>query len=335
VCPAAPDDNTLATCDGISCGVDCKPGFAMTRRFQCGPAWEDRGPTVISARSRGALAFDPIRARVVLAGGFELGTARWREDLWEWDGQAWQDRTSAQAWGPKDPLLVSAPDRASLVLMGGFLQDQSRAWGREFYEWNGALTPLLSLSMSTEPVPAPRQGFAAAYQASSQSVFVFGGSNSGCVNNVCGGELTDTWALRVADGAWRRAGTGGPGSCQAPTMAFDTARDELLLVCGTRTYRWAEPNWTLVDATGPDLKAVFSVPSRGAVMAIDVALEQLNEWVDGGWVERAFFSQPPPTEPLSATDTRHLTFDAQRSSLVMFGATPDGGTRTWAVRVEP
>ena len=84
-----------------------------------GSTWQLRSPaTSPPARYGHALAYDPVRSRVVMFGGAGL-TATGLDDTWEWDGTNWSQRPM---YGPDARCLGPlAYDEASgtVVLVGG------------------------------------------------------------------------------------------------------------------------------------------------------------------------------------------------------------------------
>ena len=97
-----------------------------------GTAWSLRTtPAAPPGRMYHALTYDPLRARVVLFGGTRLVNGSWVDlnDLWEWDGVAWQQRMTAS--GPAPRLSSGMFFDASLgkvVLFGGTGFDDTWIW---------------------------------------------------------------------------------------------------------------------------------------------------------------------------------------------------------------
>jgi hypothetical protein len=90
-------------------------------------------------RSHHAMAYDPIRERVVLFGGV-TGTATLGADTWEWDGSAWTQITTPIAPPPRSGAsLVHDPLRQRLVLTGGTDAPLNYATFGDWWEWDGAM----------------------------------------------------------------------------------------------------------------------------------------------------------------------------------------------------
>ncbi len=108
--------------------------------------------TAPSRRSGAVMAYDSVRARIMLyGGGSEIGQPL--GDLWEWDGATWTDRTS-----PGSPGLAYDSNRATLVLV-----NNSQTW-----EWPSA-SQVWTLRASGS---GPSQVWGAAYHAAHRRTVV-------------------------------------------------------------------------------------------------------------------------------------------------------------------
>ncbi len=136
-----------------------------------GTSWTNRtlatGP---SARAGHAMAYDPIRQRVLVFGG-DVGSTT-LDDLWSWDGTAWTELTPAIRPSPRvTPELAWDAPRKALVLYGA-LDDT--------WEWNGtAWTPVPLFD-----VPAPRRDHVLVPSPSGAGVIAFGGLSNGLNTSV-------------------------------------------------------------------------------------------------------------------------------------------------------
>jgi hypothetical protein len=89
-----------------------------------------------SARAYHALAYDPLRERVVLFGGGADGAAV-LNDTWEWDGSAWAEIPTLPG-GPMARRFSSAvfyPPRGKIVMYGGLTGSGSTQ--NDMWEWAG------------------------------------------------------------------------------------------------------------------------------------------------------------------------------------------------------
>lgn len=194
------------------------------------------------------------------------------------------------------------------------------------------------ISRASADKPSPRTLPAMTYDAARKEVILFGGYGPAGNNP----QRTDTWAW---DGsAWRlRPVVIAPGFCPAPEMAYDAARQNVVLFCGYgqgvgtlgATWTWNGAVWTLrTTATAPS-------PRQHYVLAYDTTRGEtvlfggrsnsgsyLNDtWVWNGtsWAQRTPLSSPP------ARSGAAVAYDALRSELVVFSGTGNGGplSDTW------
>ncbi len=158
--------------------------------------WTDRTPDPLPAnwpepRQSMAVAFDPVRQRVLMFGGWSNIQ---RDDAWEWDGVSgtWTDRTPAvrpTAW-PSAGLwtaMVFDPVRRMLVMLGG---EVTLTMTTEIWDWDGAS------GAWTDPAPVPvpavwppaRMTPVAAWDAATSGILFFGGQTAPAAV-----PLADTW----------------------------------------------------------------------------------------------------------------------------------------------
>ncbi|MCA8966329.1 MAG: hypothetical protein KDC48_15720, partial [Planctomycetes bacterium] len=131
--PARHSHSMVATNNGVLLfgGQGVLSTFGDTWRFD-GISWTNvTPPNSPGARARPSMAYDPLRARVVLYGGQWPWQFNALDDTWEWDGNNWsQVATSllfpSSSWYPV-PLVFDAA-RGTAVL----------AAGDQLYDWNGS-----------------------------------------------------------------------------------------------------------------------------------------------------------------------------------------------------
>jgi len=179
---------------GVSLGFD---GFdhhvAETWEWD-GQAWTQIaiGPSP-PARGEHAMAYDPVRERIVMFGG--INDYETLADTWEYDGTTWQPmQPSLVPRTRRGHVLAYDAARGMVVMMGGRSSpldgDQLLA---DTWEWNGSdWTPV-----ATFTAPPPRRDHAAAYDPVNARVVAFGGATSnetwtygydgGLPSEVCGG----------------------------------------------------------------------------------------------------------------------------------------------------
>jgi hypothetical protein len=88
-----------------------------------GVAWTQRLPaTTPSVRRVASMAYDPVRQRTVLFGGFYDGFAAFYDETWEWDGSNWSLQTLLpHPAGRSSSAMAFDAARGEIVLFGGAL----------------------------------------------------------------------------------------------------------------------------------------------------------------------------------------------------------------------
>jgi hypothetical protein len=240
-----------------------------------GLAWVQRFPTTSPAARQGhAMAYDPVRQRTVLFGGTVGGA-----ETWEWNGTTWTQRFPTTSPPSRQyHRLAYHSGRGGVILTAG-----EGASGRlgDTWLWNGTTWTNLSTFV---PV---RRLFAMGFDSSRSLAVVFGGSGTSGVN------LNDTHTLGAATG-WTSAGGGTPPAPRNATrMAFDSARNVMVLFGGSDINGW------------PSLTAEYSAT---------------------GWRTVTPLTQPP------GRTTHEMVFDSARGQIVMFGGGNGSGSTlgdTW------
>jgi hypothetical protein len=92
-----------------------------------------------STRQTFALAFDPVRRAVVLAGGQGSSRGPYLADLWSWDGSAWTERVGSGAApaGRGGGHLLSDPANRRLLYFGGYAENvHADLWALRDASWS-------------------------------------------------------------------------------------------------------------------------------------------------------------------------------------------------------
>jgi cysteine-rich repeat protein len=303
------------------------------RFFQHGDTWvlDSTGWRLMSTttpmltnRSQHAMAYDPVRKRVVLFGGVYESSLVSREldDTWEWDGATWTkvEPTGAPPARASHSLAYD-PGRGAIVLFGGV--DQSGEYLNDTWSWNGSQWTQLVTSVQ----PSPRSS--AAMTAYRGGLLLHGG-------RTLSGANAETW--RWLGGAWSPLGTGAVGTRAGMGLATDTLRDRVVLFGGVDAaekvaedvWEWDGTAWTRATITTPaamqDAAVAFdSRRGRAVVVGEGATFELVDE---SSWVSVT------PSTP--ARRVRHgLAYDQARDEVVMFGGdvtVPAGPTaETWVL----
>jgi hypothetical protein len=302
-----------------------------------GTAWIDRTPnsTGPAARASASMAYDSARGRVVLFGG---STNTWTpvdvlQDVWEWDGSAWHNKTPATP-GPSarhGATMAYDAHRSRVVLFAGRGSSSASTFD-DLWEWDGAGWFKPATGTTT---PAARAQHAMAYNAVEKKVVVFGGR---------GKEFTkltdDTWEWDGTSWKDRTPAQTKPDARHGHAMTFDSARQRVVLFGGLsfllpsqETFEWDGTRWQDVTPSGSKPPA-----RQGHAMAFDSArsrvvlfggtaltsgnldettgggLQDTWEWDGTNWVDRT----PSGAKP----EVRHshaMAFDSRRGRTVLFG----------------
>jgi hypothetical protein len=161
------------------------------------------------------------------------------------------------------PGMASDVEAARVVLFGGRLSTRQETW-----EWFG------STWHRYEPTAAPvRYAHAMAYDAANHRTVMFGG-----LPISPGGPLMgDTWAWDSPSRTWTPLPTAGPTPRAHAAMAYDAARQRLVLFGGDDgarrgdTWEWVGAGWTQLSSGGPGEPS----PRFGHRMAYDAARQRI------------------------------------------------------------
>jgi len=155
-----------------------------------GTIWRQRSPTrhppgVI----QNAMAFDPVRRKVILYGGYSSGggaTASTRTHEWDGVQGEWNELASGSPPSRSDHAMACDPAHGRVILFGGYYPFSPKAYRPGTWQWHrGSWTRLV-----TAAEPPLRHSYGAALDALGR-VIVFGGVQDGTI-------LGDTWAFASA-----------------------------------------------------------------------------------------------------------------------------------------
>ncbi|MFN8483978.1 MAG: kelch repeat-containing protein [Anaerolineae bacterium] len=179
--------------------------------------------------------------------------------------------------------------------------------------------------------PAPRVGFALAYDSVRQRVVLFGGHTFVSGNNVF---LNDTWEY---DGtSWTRINTAAsPGARRGFQMVYDAARQRMVIwggyfgdsVYGNDTWEYDGVNWVLVDTPNrPTRRTGYAMAfdaNRSKVImygGTSAAGGTTRVWADMWEYDGVNWTQVAIGNPSPAPRYAHaMIYDDQRKRIVLFG----------------
>src|SRR5256885_1100458 len=93
--------------------------------------------------------FEPLGQTVLLFGN--AGPGVYRQDLWEWNGSAWTQRTPSPIPGARDRSLMSFDPATGKVLLTGGINSAFGGMFNETWTWDG--TSWILLQPATPPLP--------------------------------------------------------------------------------------------------------------------------------------------------------------------------------------
>ena len=309
-----------------SFGSDAGAAHALADTWEWdGVRWTQRTPASSpSARVSHALAYDSAHGKIVLFGGDTSadhsdpmpGVAL--QDLWEWDGSTWTERTPALQ-PPARWSAASAFDtlRGRLLVVGG--NDTGGNPVGDIWQWDGNAW---SARSGVALLPA-RTGAAMAYDPNTQRATIFGGMSP---SNV---PLGDTWQW---DGAvWTAHQGPAPSARSGHVIAFDATHGATWLFGGRladdsvndETWEWWMGGWVQPTyAHHPSARtnaAVAFDPVRGKLVLFGgqdgsgAALADTWELDGSDWTQRTPTTSPP------ARFLHGMAFDTSRGKAVLFG----------------
>ncbi|MDA7936702.1 hypothetical protein N9B90_02065, partial [bacterium] len=278
-----------------------------------------------SARYGHSLVYDSQRQKVVLFGGFSaISPQTPLGDLWEWDGEQWQDRTPASIpinWPSSRGYVAMAYDTARGVCVmfgGGNPSPLDDTW-----EWDGNGWTERVLA---GPLPPSRSEHAMVYDPLRQRTLMFSGWN-GTTN------VDDFWEYDGVD--WHQVvAQVRPNARRDFDMAFDIALGKVVLFGGFTNQRvddlwtWDGVDW--VDETPVPRPSVWPAARNGMGLYYDDDLQRIMmyggndgsqsftgtwSWDGVGWAQLV----PSFGPGVRIYQQEAITFDAARGCGVMFG----------------
>jgi hypothetical protein len=218
-----------------------------------------------SQRYAHAMAFDGNRKKVLVFGGWDIGSGGSKNDLWEWEPTtgAWTQRLTGSESGVPSPRMYASlvaddadarmelvagisaygsygsPD-AGIIIMPPVMS--SGTGSRDVWELDPATAAFTNRTAALD-VPSPRQNQAMAYNPSTGKTYLYGGSDS-----MTGQYLDDLWEW---DGkVWAQvAADVRPLARSMAAMAYDPARKSLILFGGNGSNGNVNETWEWMSST--------------------------------------------------------------------------------------
>ncbi len=189
------------------------------------------------------MSYDSDRQVIVLFGGRDAVVNR-LGDTWEYDGKAWKEiRPLVFPSAREDHVMVYDSVRKVTVLFGGLMQ-------RDTWTWDGVVWTKVRIPPAQKP--SARSSFSMAFDEARGKTVLFGGYD------VTNGLVDDTWEFDGVVWAQVRSATTTPLPRREHGMAYDSARQRIVLFGGAGgsrqfgdTWEWDGKVWTEVISTKP------------------------------------------------------------------------------------
>lgn len=221
-----------------------------------GATWQQRVVSVHpGARFGHAMAYDPVRARVVLFGGRTNAGTVFTNDTWEWDGTAWTPRTPVASPARRmGHAMAFDPVSNRVLLFGG--QPIGALPLNDTWAWDGSNWTLLAPANA----PAPRMQPAMALDQGRGRVVLYGGYYNGA-------DVLDTVAWNGSD--WQVVPTPvQPDAPALPAMASGPTGHHVVLFGGALGNGAALANtWWFGDVAGAQAFGVGCGPTAFTLAA--------------------------------------------------------------------
>ncbi|MFH1230486.1 MAG: fibronectin type III domain-containing protein [Planctomycetota bacterium] len=261
-----------------------------------------------SPRYGHAMAYDSVRNRIVLFGGFD-----WTDETWEREGTKWILKSPIHKPLPRyGHAMTYDSARGKVVLFGGLGKNSIDSYelihSDETWEWNG-----MDWTLKT-PVhkPSGREVSAMAYDAGRHKTVLFGGeTDSGAYSN-------ETWEWDGTD--WTlRTPIHKPLAQWGNAMAYDSKRHRILFYRGfgwsNELWSWDGIDWTLIKSPANSPVKCSPAMAYDSVRDRLVMIGQDETWEYNGtnWSLKS-----PENKPIPAHG-HTIVYDSVRRRIVLFG----------------
>ncbi len=206
----------------ISCGNQTSEVWTWD-----GSTWTKHPVAAPQNRQDHAVAYDPVRERVVAFSG-TTGCGMAPSDTWEWDGSAWSLITLTGPAARSGADAAFDPVRKRVVMFGGTIGGGVEF--NDFWEWTGLQWQ--SITQSNPPVAR----YAHRLVSTPAGVILFGGLAGNTF-------LGDTW--RFEGGTWNQLSGPGPGPRTGFGIVYDVLRDRVVMFGGYNGSTRVNQTWIL------------------------------------------------------------------------------------------
>jgi hypothetical protein len=188
------------------------------------------------------------------------------------------------------------------------------------------VSQLVWTRLTLPDAPMSRMGLSMAGPMANGESILFGGNADTTL-------FTDTWAWNGS--AWTQKSPGhNPGKCNENAMAYDAARDQIVLFGGfdetsnysNKTWIWDGVDWKQVfPATTPPGRVYHAMAYNPVTQKVvmyggPISDTRTWEWDGTDWTAKTSTTSPPPSEGPS------MAYDAAHNEIILFG----GATDLWS-----
>jgi hypothetical protein len=191
-------------------------------------SWAKKMSNVVPPAGDSTMAFDPVRARMVMV------TSAYETPIttWEWDGANWSQQILAGGGTPANLGQLQWDSTHKRII--GIAET---AEGPQVWQWNPSGRTWTRLSFGCTP---SARGAVALYFPRKDQLLYFGGSEWPTV-------YQELWAWAPDGSSWRKyqQTSPWPGPNIAPALAYDSKRQQLVLFGGNSGNQFQTELWTL------------------------------------------------------------------------------------------
>lgn len=275
-------------------------------------------------RASSAVAYDPVRERVVLFGGLSewIGNTFYHErDTWEWDGNDWIEMKPKTLPPARAGHMMAYDEKRGVVVMFGGEEKTGNYMLADTWTWDGKDWTL----MTPTGYPAARRGGQMFYDPETEKVILSGGHYYAAEKVFT--YVNDIWAW---DGKnWEYVTTLEDNLITTtPNVVYDPIQKRATLFDYRQLMTWTGKQWQTLEA-GAMPPSRFGTwlagdPSSGKMIlfgGIDNKVHLTDTWMFEGGVWKELHPDLMPTP----RDGYVMFFDPDRNSFILYGGL-DGST---------
>jgi len=270
-------------------------------------------------RANSAVAYDPVRQKVVLFGGISdwLGSGfLYEKDTWEWDGNDWIEMKPKTIPPARIGHMMTYDEKHGVVVMFGG-QDKSGSYMlADTWVWDGKDW----MQMSPDNYPSGRRGGQLFYDHQLGKVILSGGHYYASPDKIIT-PLNDTWEW---DGKNWQYVTSTLESLiiTNPNVAYDPLRERTILFNYNQVMTWADGQWNEMDVStktptryGTWLAASLESGEMLLFGGVENSVQLNDTWIWNGDIWKELHPDLSP----SPRDAHVMFYDPTRHSFILYG----------------